>query len=223
MTFGFQELSGACACPSFIVPVAGPWLAVGGALFTTLPIVHRLTDYIWLGHSCALDGANVLHVAHIFNALRLGIKDLKTYYKILEHDPEDTTCRFFPLATSCEVRGGTKLEFTNERPLKGADPPCATFLVADREGAGHKLVVKFTERYGDGAHKLLAEHGLALRLLCAHIWPTSEAASGCGLRRMVVMEYVRGVYGDAGRYTAGCWVCCMGAVWSKETYGRRMS
>ncbi|KZT71125.1 hypothetical protein DAEQUDRAFT_810115 [Daedalea quercina L-15889] len=123
--------------------------------------------------SRSLDDANVLRIARVFYALRLGIKDLKTYYEELEYEPEDMTRSFFPLATSCVLPDGRKLEFKYERPLKGADPSCVTFLVADREDAVRKFVVKFVERYGD-------------------VWPTHEAATGCGSRRMVVMDYVRG-------------------------------
>ncbi|EEB92167.1 hypothetical protein MPER_09364 [Moniliophthora perniciosa FA553] len=50
-----KALMKACCCPSFIVSLSGPWVAILGAVFTSNVVVHRLTDYIWLGNSRAID------------------------------------------------------------------------------------------------------------------------------------------------------------------------
>ncbi|TBU36363.1 hypothetical protein BD309DRAFT_878497 [Dichomitus squalens] len=185
-----------CFCPSFIISIAGPWVNVCGAVFTTLPIVHRLTDYIWLGRSRTIDDGHILRVARVFYALRRALQALETYYEELPFSPDDATGRFFPLATSCILEGGEKLEFTYELPLKGDDPSCVAFLVADKSDRGHKLVVKFVERYGKEAHELLAQHGRAPTLLyCGDVWstvPGLAGRTGYGPWKMVVMDYVKG-------------------------------
>ncbi|KAI0752049.1 hypothetical protein C8Q74DRAFT_1308285 [Fomes fomentarius] len=188
-----KNLLQACFCPSFIVSVAGPWLVVCGAIYTSLPIVHRLTDYIWLGYSRAIDDAYTLRVARVFYALRLGIQSLKTYYETLKYNPEDTTSRYFPLATSCILPNGEKLEFKYETPLKVGDLSCVTYLATDCKNPQRRFVVKFVERYGESAHKLLAENNLAPKLLYyGDVWTTPTEAVGCRPRQMVVMEYIHG-------------------------------
>lgn len=155
--------------------------------------MHRLTDYIWLGYSRAIDDAYTLRVARVFYALRLGIQRLKTYYETLNYNPEDTTSRYFPLATSCTLPNGEKLEFKYETPLKVGDPSCVTYLATDCKDPQRQFVVKFVERYGESAHKLLAENNLAPKLLYyGDVWTTPMEAVGCRPRQMVVMEYIRG-------------------------------
>ncbi|KAH9900882.1 hypothetical protein C8Q73DRAFT_786312 [Cubamyces lactineus] len=187
------KLLQACSCPSFIISVAGPWLVICGAIYTSLPIVHRLTDYIWLGYGRAIDDAHVLRVARILYALRLGMQSLKTYYETLEYDPEDTTSRYFPLATSYVQPNGEKVEFKYNAPLKVGDLSCVTYLATDCRDPQRKFIVKFVERYGEKAHKLLAENQLAPDLLYyGDVWTIPEAARGSRPRQMVVMEYIRG-------------------------------
>ena len=168
-------------------------MAVCGAIFTTHPIVHRLTDYIWLGHSRAIDDHRTLHLARVLYSLRIGIASLRKYYDELLVTPDNATRRFFPLATSCRLDDGEQLRFRYLCPLKGADPSCVTFLVADRADAARRLVVKFVERYGAAAHRLLAAHGRAPQLLfCGPVWSTDAVPGGGALRMMVVMEHLEG-------------------------------
>ncbi|KAJ8483069.1 hypothetical protein ONZ51_g4948 [Trametes cubensis] len=187
------KLLKACPCPSFIISVAGPWLVICGAIYSSLPVVHRLTDYIWLGYSRAIDDGHILRVARIFYALHLGMQNLKTYYETLEYNPEDTTSRYFPLATSYVQPNGEKVEFKYKAPLKVGDLSCVTYLATDCRDPQRKLIVKFVERYGEKAHKLLAENQLAPELLYyGDVWTILEAARGSRPRQMVVMEYIRG-------------------------------
>ncbi|PBK86629.1 hypothetical protein ARMGADRAFT_1035486 [Armillaria gallica] len=115
-----QKIREGCCCPSFIVGLAGPWLIIAGAVFTSKVIVQRPTDYLWLGNSHANDDDHILRIAHILYSLQ-----------------------------------------------------------------GQKVVVKFVQRYGEEAHRLLAELQLAPALLYA---------GGCGVAsQMIVMEYIQGI------------------------------
>ncbi|PCH34829.1 hypothetical protein WOLCODRAFT_165848 [Wolfiporia cocos MD-104 SS10] len=159
-----EALRAACFCPSFVIAVAGSWIVICGAVLTSSAIVHRLTDYIWLGHSRAMDDDRALRLA-------------PTAYKA----------------------GEQTINFKYVKPLKGSDASCATFLAAECEGAQRRIVVKFVERYGVRAHRLLAKERLAPELLYyGDIWLSGPAQRGCGPRKMVVMEYVAGMTaGDA--------------------------
>ena len=58
----------------------GPWMAVLGAVYTDRPIVQRLTDMLWVGHSTTHQEARVQHLARVFLALRECVRDLKEFY-----------------------------------------------------------------------------------------------------------------------------------------------
>lgn len=61
----------------------------------------------------------------------------------------------------------------------------------DESEDGRRVVVKFVERYGREAHRVLASHGLAPKLF--FYGPISKDSTLCyGDRRLVVMEYIEG-------------------------------
>lgn len=181
-------------CPSFIIGIAGPWIVIMGAIITSHVIVQRLTDFIWLGPSRAIDNERILHLARIFQSLRLAVRRLKSYYEGPLSSPKAENDRFFPMATSYTDSEGKKIRFRYQDPLKMSDPSCISFLatVEDTEPS-KKIVVKFVERYGDGAHRLLEARGLAPKLLYyGPVWLDGPEQDGCGSRRMVVMEHLGG-------------------------------
>ncbi|KAI3612074.1 proteinkinasesubdomain-containingproteinPKL/ccin9 [Moniliophthora roreri] len=190
-----KALTMACCCPSFIISISGPWVVVLGAVITSHVVVHRLTDYIWLGNSRAIDDDHAFRVARVFNALRLSMHRLRKYYETLS-PPEDPNSRFFPLATSyvTDENGVSNMaHFRYIRPLKGSDPSCVAFLASDVDDKDRLLVVKFVERYGEGAHRLLMAQRMAPRLLyCGEVWQDGPERHGCLPRKMVVMEYMPG-------------------------------
>ncbi|PCH37406.1 hypothetical protein WOLCODRAFT_84409 [Wolfiporia cocos MD-104 SS10] len=192
-----DALRAACFCPSFVIAVAGSWIVICGAVLTSSAIVHHLTDYIWLGHSRTVDDDRALRLARTFYALGRAIKRLESFYEGLV-PPHDENARFFPLATAYKA-GEQTINFKYVKPLKGSDASCATFLAAECEGARRRIVVKFVERYGERAHRLLAKERLAPELLYyGDIWLSGPEQRGCGPRKMVVMEYVAGMAaGDA--------------------------
>lgn len=177
-----------------------------GAIFTSNIIVHRLTDYIWLGHSRAIDDDRALNLARIFYSLQLAMRRLDDYYSGPLISPTAHTDRFFPLARSYTSENQV-VHFRYLRPLKGKDPSCVTFLAAPTnsdfedsldsdngiECDQKLLVIKFVERYGEVAHRALADKGLAPRLLYfGPVWKDGSERNGCGPRKMVVMEYIDG-------------------------------
>ena len=96
-------------------------------------------------------------------------------------------------------------EFEYIRPF-GGPPTNVTFLIKVKP-SGQNLVIKFIDRYGVGAHQLLADTRMALRLLyCglldgrndvrnagSHAGGRTEGGGRyVGLTRPVVMEYTEG-------------------------------
>ncbi|KAG7440334.1 uncharacterized protein BT62DRAFT_629687 [Guyanagaster necrorhizus] len=186
-----RQIREGCCCPSFIVGVAGPWLIVLGAVFTSQVIVQRLTDYLWLGNSRVGNDDHVLRIARILYALQGSVKELKTYYENLKSQPlkeNKLHPRFFPSITSYRFNN-KDVSFTYSSPLELAET-CVTFL-ATLDGEGQKkVVVKFIQHYGAEAHKLLAELQLAPALL--YVGPIDGCGVSYGKLQMVVMEYVQG-------------------------------
>ncbi|KAK0414398.1 hypothetical protein EV421DRAFT_1442350 [Armillaria borealis] len=84
----------ASCSPLFFISIAGPWIVSLGTVFPALPIVQRLTDYLWLGNSRANDDDHAL--ACVFQFLRLTIDVLEQCYEELElqiplpHEPLTT-------------------------------------------------------------------------------------------------------------------------------------
>ncbi|PBL01918.1 hypothetical protein ARMGADRAFT_914581 [Armillaria gallica] len=184
-----QELRECSRCPSFIICLAGPWLVVMGAVFTTQPIVQRLTDFIWLGTSPVINDAQCIRVAGVLRALKAGVRTLDDYYRDLVHLPLSSNAhhpRFFPFPTSFNE---PRVHFKYLEPLKPLDPDCVTFL-AETIPDKTKVVVKFAQTYGVEAHRLLAQHNLAPPLL--YFKHLNEDSAGYGDLKMVVMSYVEG-------------------------------
>ncbi|PBK73208.1 hypothetical protein ARMSODRAFT_720832 [Armillaria solidipes] len=184
-----DELRECSCCPSFIICLTGPWMIVMGAVFTTQPIVQRLTDFIWLGTSPVINDAQCIRVAGVLRALKAGVRTLNDYYRDLEHLPLSSNAhhpRFFPFPTSFNE---PRVHFKYLEPLKPLDPDCVTFL-AETIPDKTKVVVKFAQTYGVEAHELLAQHNLAPPLL--HFKHLNEDGAGYGALKMVVMGYVEG-------------------------------
>lgn len=180
-----------------------------GCVFTSNVIAQRLTDYLWIGNSRVIDDAIPLRLGRIFYSLRLAVDELRQYY----FDLPSTTVkdsRFYPSITS--YTSGTKtVNFRYLRPLE-SDKACVTFLAVeispstgeddrghenvevdeeDYDDNGRKFVVKFVERYGEAAHKLLESKNLAPELLYYGL--ISNDPKLCyGNRSMVVMEFIEG-------------------------------
>ncbi|RDX41428.1 hypothetical protein OH76DRAFT_216504 [Lentinus brumalis] len=190
----------ACSCPSFVIALAGPHVVICGALLTSSVVVHRLTDYLWLGQDKNNDDAHTISIARVFYALGRALARLQSFYAGLTPPttPGDelSLSRFFPLATEYKA-GERTVKFKYLTYLTDTAEACRAFraVTVECEDAQQprEIVVKFVERYGEAAHRLLAAHGLAPELLYyGDIWLSGPEREGCGQRKMVVMEYVKG-------------------------------
>ncbi|KAJ3782759.1 hypothetical protein GGU10DRAFT_297341 [Lentinula aff. detonsa] len=174
-------------CPAFLISLAGPWLVIMGAVLTSRVITQRLSPYEWLGCSRVLDDDQVLQVARRLYALRLSIADLKEYYQNLPSpvvQPDHIHPRFCPCIKSFSL-DGENVQFVYVQPLQ-RDPSSVTFK-AIRSDTQSPIVIKFARRYGEDAHKWMADKRLAPKLLTCE-----SLGEKYGNLLLVVMEFVEG-------------------------------
>ncbi|KAF5366293.1 hypothetical protein D9758_005793 [Tetrapyrgos nigripes] len=198
-----RRLLQSSSSPTLLITLTGPWLCVYGAVWTTKPIIQRLTDMIWLGISPLLNENKVSRIACTLLAAREGIKTLERFYQDLglcSLVMNDKHPRFFPSVTSYPdpERPGKHIKFEYVEPMeKEALHMCVTYraraisspdsVVPDFTPQHPRdIVVKFARTYGEDAHRLLASHGMAPNLLYrGPLSPNSELS-------MVVMDYFPG-------------------------------
>jgi len=128
-------------------------------------IVQRLTDYIWVGLDSVLNESHIAHVARAFSALKTGLKKLDSYYEGVHPTgglPADS--RYFPSITAYRLHGGGHIEFENVGFLENT-PDCITLRARTMTIPAQDIVVKFVDRYEQRAHQILADEGLAPKLL----------------------------------------------------------
>jgi hypothetical protein len=189
-----DEVRKQTCCPTFLIATAGAWFAVLGAAFTDKWIVQRLTDFIWVGLSATLDEPHYDRVARIMNSLRKNVWKLYDYYRglnVVATVPNGLHPRYFPSVRAYgDVTSGITT-FDYIQPLE-IESTCVTFLARTTPGTPKPIVVKFVQRYGEDAHRLLAKENLAPALIyCGHISAQGRVPS-YGHLRMVVMEYIDG-------------------------------
>ncbi|KAJ8469713.1 hypothetical protein ONZ45_g16799 [Pleurotus djamor] len=191
-----SALLNASPCPSFLIGLAGPWITILGAVFTTHVIAQRLTGYEWHGIRGPQDDTPIFTAARRLYALRLCIADLRTHYSEFQPPHYDARRnartqtlhpRFFPSITSYTASNDEQIWFQYVRPLEPG-PACMVFL-AKRCGTNEDIVVKFACVYGPDAHKWMAD---------AHFAPKLEACQdlgkdkGYGDLKIIVMDFVQG-------------------------------
>lgn len=204
----------------FLVGVAGPHLAVSGAIFAETFVSQRFTDYIYLGPLPTLEGRSALdhsirRVAQVLRALRQATDKLKEYYSRLEftlphrpklrrslHQPDSDSppiplhpiTRVVPPSFREYTMGGEIYHVDYETRLGSPSPSGSVFkgaVTRKRDQAKHDVVIKFTATYCEGAHRKLAKMGLAPSLwFCGHV-------ESVGMY-VVVMDHGSGV-GDYAR------------------------
>jgi hypothetical protein len=211
-----------CCCPSFLLAGGGPYLSILGVIFTDKFIVQRLTDIKWVGEASTHEDARVYQLARVFGSLRLSVAELDRYYGQVSKDPtipalifNEPHPRLFPYPTKFEeyrpeANAGPKYTEFEYIDTFRADPTNVTFL-AKVKSSDQELVVKLVDRYGVEAHQLLADAGMAPRLLYCGLLDgkndvrnTGNCAQGSikrgglyvGLMRMVVMEHINGKTAD---------------------------
>jgi serine/threonine protein kinase len=182
-------------CPTFLFANAGPWFAILGAVFTDKVIVQRLTDFIWVGMSPTLNEMNCDRVARIMNSLRMNVHKLRDYYrglKVIAVGANEIHPRFFPSVRAYRDAKGEVVDFKYIEPLE-LNSTCVTFLAQTLGDSPKSVVVKFVERYGADAHRILAKANLAPELLYFGKIGVQDGDPSYGHLRMVVMQYIYGI------------------------------
>jgi hypothetical protein len=181
-------------CPTFLIANAGAWFTILGAAFTDKWIVQRLTDFIWVGLSATLDEPHYNRVARIMDSLRRNVWKLHDYYSgldVVATIPNGLHPRYFPSVRAYLDATKSVITFDYIQPLE-SDSTCVTFLARTTSGTPKSIVVKFVQRYGEAAHRLLAKENLAPELLYYGRVGVQEGNPSYGHLRMVVMEYIDG-------------------------------
>ena len=189
-----------------------------GAVYTDKFIVQQLIDIPWIGEASVHEDVRAISIARVFTSLRLAVTALDKYYGQVWEDPYTPIYapprphpRLFPYPTKFDkfpTSANTGSECTEFEYIDAfsADPTNVTFL-ARVKSSNQKLVVKFVDRYGVEAHQLLADEGMAPRLLYCGLLdgkndvrtagtPSQGGVESSGLyvgpMRMVVMEFIEG-------------------------------
>ena len=180
----------------FLVGIAGPNLAISGAVFTERFVVERFTDYIYLGPlpSGGVEsdmGRSIRRVANILVTLRTCMDELEDYYRNLKPRRPDAISGMFPAPHFQAYSDGNKrykIEYTERLKRQYASGTVFKGRIEweGDEGKGKDdVVIKFTNGYCGSAHELLAKMSLAPKL-----WHCKNEES-VGMY-VVVMGYVGG-------------------------------
>ncbi|KAL0067869.1 hypothetical protein AAF712_005037 [Marasmius tenuissimus] len=179
-------------CPTFVIGIAGPWLAVMGAV---------------LRCNRTMDEAQVKRVARTLYALRRAIQTLKQSWDSSATPSFPKGCehpRFFPYwHSSTDEHTREVVKFAYVKPLEDR-PSCVTFLAKRLLGAdgdsgdennhvdedSDHFVIKFVRRYEKDAHAMMGEQGFALKLLGFR--PLRKEDPGYEDLTLLAMEYVEG-------------------------------
>ena len=155
-------------------------------------IVQRLTDYIWVGLDSVLNESHITRVARAFYALKAGLKKLTSYYESLDLTGDALAdSRYFPSFTVYCPHGGGHVKFKYVGFLENC-PDCITLRARTETMPAQDIVVKFVDRYGLKAHEILANHGLAPKLLYCGSPRLDDDEPSYQSISMVVMEYIDG-------------------------------
>jgi serine/threonine protein kinase len=180
----------ATSCPTFLIANAGPWLVILGVVITDFVIVQRLSECSWVGLDSILSESHIAHVAGVLWALKTSLGILHSYYENLHPTSHSlANSRYFPSIMTYPDGNGAVVEFDYVGFLENT-PDCATLRA--RTKAGRNIVVKFVERYGERAHRVLAGEGLAPALLYCGSPCSDQKDPSYQSISMVVMEYVDG-------------------------------
>ncbi|KAH7108569.1 hypothetical protein BKA62DRAFT_649367 [Auriculariales sp. MPI-PUGE-AT-0066] len=189
--------------PAFLVAIAGPNLAIGGALFLNRPVIELLTPWIPLRYrptaasppkSVAPADDQIRHIARVMVALRMCSHDLRDYYKkTLESTPDRAP---FAVPWPHLTKIG-KYEIEYQERLWPTPSRCLFRARATHDGSAISVIVKFTHRYCREAHIVVSNNGAAPQLLHCE-WDETVG-------QMVVMwEYVDATKVDDTKQQLNC-------------------
>ncbi|KAG9086361.1 hypothetical protein FS749_003688 [Ceratobasidium sp. UAMH 11750] len=187
-----QTLLDQCCCPSLLVAIAGPWMAILGAVFLDRPVVQPLTHFLWIGHDPARP-SELEYLARVFHCISSARGELEEFYRNVP-TPRSELDRFLPYITHYTDPTGHRVQFAYLKALSGTRSANnkSIFLAETRgEDPPKKIVIKFVRTYNADAHNLLAKAGLApLLLYDGTSYPQDQPGPD---HAMVVMEFVGGV------------------------------
>ncbi|KAG8918638.1 hypothetical protein FRC01_001751 [Tulasnella sp. 417] len=158
-----ESVRDASCCPSFILSVTGPHLTIHGGILTTDFIVQPLTETLGLANFPDPYG-RARYIARVMVALRPCLKDLETFYDSLDITEVSEIARLVP---ATRRYGDFTLTYTSGNLQQDRIGRAMFDAKAKRDDELTETLVKvkFTPRYCREAHELLAENGLAPRLL----------------------------------------------------------
>ena len=128
-------------------------------------------------------------------SLRRNVEKLREYYVGLNPiavGPSNMHPRFFPSVRAYNDEKAKIVEFRYIKPLE-LDATCVAFLAETLTDSPKSVVVKFVQRYGDKAHRLLAEKNLAPQLLYFGKVGVQHGDPSYGHLSMVVVQYIDGM------------------------------
>ena len=176
--------------PVVLLSVAGNCLTVSTAIFTNAIYADKLLSIdLYLG---AHGSENVLRVARIFHAIKECTTQLCEHYKGLEKLPNHPRVMYPnptpdpPEAEIPQLDFSYKLSRADGTPLDIIEPDEErhALYLAEMPGIERDVLVKFTAKYNEDAHRLLANHDPPLA-------PTLHSCTRVvGGLYMVVMEYI---------------------------------
>ena len=154
-------------------------------------VVQRLTDYIWVGLDSVLNESHIIDLARVFLALKTSLEKLTAYYESLRPTGDGPAgTRYFPAITAFR-REDVLVNFKYVGYLENG-PDCVTLRAETLTEPAQDIVVKFVERYGGKAHRILADAGLAPKLLYYGSPHHDDDQPSYRSIEMVVMEYIDG-------------------------------
>ncbi|KDQ24221.1 hypothetical protein PLEOSDRAFT_1085497 [Pleurotus ostreatus PC15] len=191
------ELRMISCMPSFLLGIAGPFIAVSGAIYVNGVISQRLTDMICVvadsSSSIPPEGfvsereKHIYKIAHLFRTLRWCLDKLSEEYEKLSSTRSDHTVVPAPHFTAFRALDSRDFTLTYQERFFDSRSHRAVFLAQAKsdDGASLLCVVKFTSRYCREAHELVQAVGGAPKLL----YCTFEPSVG---KFCVVTEYIEG-------------------------------
>ena len=137
--------------PCFIIELVGPHLIISGVVIGKNVTIDRLTRPIWL----VVQPTNIsemINIARVLKSLRKAIHELVLYYNNLSSDKYDGYPVF---KTFQKDEKKHKIQYIEE-----IKPHVFRGKINE-----NRIIIKFTERYGEDVHLELSQHGYAPKLL----------------------------------------------------------
>lgn len=179
----YNAIRNKSCCPCIHIYITGPYISFGGSILTDIYSYQPFTDYIYLGD---LMMSKIYNIARIFDIFQNALCKMCTRYKELEYfEPTRKNCsRLFPRPAYLPNTHISNLVF--ERHLiPDEKQPHACHALFHAKYNGKPVVVKFSERYNDYVHRIVADRGWA-----PHLHFHTQLRGGL---HMVIMDYIDGL------------------------------